>query len=205
MTKCLLKLRESIKELSLLSAELHISFALWSSLEDIRSVIERPYSVTINLQAESLTPKAYLKEWCTLKQILHKRETRFAQEIVTSMENREEVLLRNKLFLAGVFVDFRHRILLIPEQMQYASIELHGIALKNYYYIRFIKLSYSTLSSIESETASDCVASHNQSSTLEENEFARKLDLIEQQESFSMRTNALDVLDKMTQELKINI
>ena len=95
MIKRLLELRESIEELSLLSAEFDISdisaeFAMWSSLEDICSVLEMPYSATINLQTESLTPGAFLKEWCALKQILHKRETRLAQEIVTSMEKREE-------------------------------------------------------------------------------------------------------------------
>ena len=159
--------------------------------------------MTINLQAESLTPKAFLKEWCALKRFLHKRETRFAQEIVASMEKWEEALLWNQLFLAGVFVDFRHRILLIPEQIEYAKIGLHEIPLKSYHCSKFA--SNSTSSRMESKTASDRVASHNQSSTLEENEFARKLDLIEQRGSFSMRTNALDVLDKMTQELKINI
>ena len=112
MIKRLLELRESIEELSLLSAEFDISLAMWSSLEDICSVLEMPYSATINLQTESLTPGAFLKEWCALKRILHKRETRLAQEIVTSMEKREETLLRNRLFLGGVFVDFTYRILL---------------------------------------------------------------------------------------------
>ena len=47
MIKRLLELRESIGELSLLSPELHISLAMWSSLEDIGSVLEIPYSVTV--------------------------------------------------------------------------------------------------------------------------------------------------------------
>ena len=60
------------------------------------------------LQTESLMPGAFLKKWCALKRILHKRETRLAQEIVTSMEKREETLLRNRLFLVGVFADSRY-------------------------------------------------------------------------------------------------
>ena len=46
------------------------------------------------------------------------------------------------------------------------------------------------------------MASHNQSSTSEEDEFERELDLIEQRRSSSMRSNANDVLNKTTQELK---
>ena len=131
LIKHLLELRESIGESSLLSPKLHISLAMWSSIEDMRSVLEMTYSVTVNLQAESLTPGGFLKEWCALKQILHKRGTRLAQEIVTSMEKREEVLLRNKYFLAGLFVDYRYRILLTPVQMENAKIGIHEITLKN--------------------------------------------------------------------------
>ena len=203
MIKRLFELRESIGELSLLSLELHISLAMCSSLEDMRSVLEIPYSVTVNLQAESLTSEAFLKEWCALKRLLHKRETRLAQEIVTSMEKREEVLLRNKLFLAGVFVDSRYRVLLTPVEIENAKIGIHEITLKNYHCS--ISVSNSTSSCIESEKAPECVASRNQLSTSEEDKFERELDLIEQRRSFSMRTNANDVLNKMTQELNKNI
>ena len=58
---------------------------------------------------------------------------------------------------------------------------------------------------MESEKAPDCVASHNQSSTSEKDEFERELDLIEQRRSSSMRSNANDVLNKTTQELNKNI
>ena len=92
-----------------------------------------PYSVTIKPQTESLTPGAFLKEWCSHKRIFHKKETRLAQEIVTSMEKREEGLLRNKLFLGGVFVDSRYRILLTSEQMENAKFGLHEVTLKNYH------------------------------------------------------------------------
>ena len=88
------------------------------------------------------------------------------------MEKREEALLRNKLFLAGVFVDSRYRILLTPQQMENAKIGIHEITLKNYHCSRSV--SNLTSSSIESEKAPDCVASHNQSSTSEEDEFERE-------------------------------
>ena len=61
MIKCLLKLQEPIEELSLLSTELPILLAMWSSLEDICSVLEMPYSVTINLQTKSLNAWSIFK------------------------------------------------------------------------------------------------------------------------------------------------
>ena len=90
------------------------------------------------------------------------------------MEKREEALLRNKLFLAKVFVDSRYRILLTPQQMENAKIGIHENTLKNYHCSRSV--SNSTSSSIESEKAPKCVASHNQLSTSEEDEFEKELD-----------------------------
>ena len=66
MIKRLLELRESIEVLSLLSAEFDISLAMRPSLKDICSVLEMPYSATMHLQTESLTPGAFLKKWCAL-------------------------------------------------------------------------------------------------------------------------------------------
>ena len=118
------------------------------------------------------------------------------------MEKREEALLRNQLFLAGVFVDSRYQILLAPEQMENAKIGLHEITLKNCHCSRSV--SNSTSSSIKSKEAPDCVAGNNQSSTSEDDKFEREL-LIEQQRSSSMRTNANYELDKKTQEINKNI
>ena len=81
-------------------------------------------------------------------------------------------------------------------------LEYRKLLWKNYHCSRSV--SNSTSSSIESEKAPECVASHNQSSTLEEDEFERELDLIEPRRSSSMCTNANDVLNKMTRELNKN-
>ena len=57
--KRLLEQQESIGELSLLFPEFNLSLAMGSSLEDMSSVLEMPYSVAVNLQAEPLTPGAF--------------------------------------------------------------------------------------------------------------------------------------------------
>ena len=203
MIRRLLELRESTEELSLLSAEFDISLAMWSSLEDICSVLEMPYSAIINLHTESLTPGAFLKERCSLKRILRKRETRLAQEIVTLTEKREESLLRNRLFLGGVFVDSRYRILLTSEQIENAKIGLFEVTLKNYHCST--STSNSVSSSIESEKSSGRVASDHQSSISEEDEFEKELDLIEQRRSSNVRNIANGELDEMKSSLNKNM
>ena len=99
MIKRLLELRESIGELSLLSPELHILLAMWSSLEDIGSVLEMPYSVTVNLQVESLTPGAFLKEWCALKRILYKREQDSRKKLSHQWKNARRLYCGTNFFL----------------------------------------------------------------------------------------------------------
>ena len=74
MIKGLLELRESIEELNLLSAVVYISFAMWSSLEDIRSVLEMPCSLTVNLQAEPFTLEAGLKSGAHLNESCKKEK-----------------------------------------------------------------------------------------------------------------------------------
>ena len=175
---------------------------MWSSLEDICSVFKIPYSATINLQTESLTPGAFLKEWCALKQILHERETRLAQEIVASKEKRQKILLRDRLSCWSVCR------LQIPN---FANIRangkckdgLHEVTLKNYHCSASVSKSAS--SSIESEKSPGRLASDHQSSTSEEDEFEKELDLIERRRSSNVRNNANAELDKMKGALNKNI
>ena len=77
------------------------------------------------------------------------------------MEKREETLLRNRLFLGGVFVDSRYRILLKSEQTKNAKIGLPEVTLKNYHC--FTPVSNSASSNIESEKSPGNVASDHQS------------------------------------------
>ena len=99
MIQRLFELRNSIEELGVLSSDLHISAATWSSLQELFGVLEMPYSVTVKIQAESLTSGGFMKEWCSLKRTLSKKESRLAQEILKSMKKRELTLFQNKLFL----------------------------------------------------------------------------------------------------------
>ena len=116
MIQRLFELRNSIEELGVLSSDLHISATMWSILPELFGVLEMPYSVTVKIQAESLTSDGFMKEWCSLKCTLSKKERRLAQEILKSMKKCELTLFQNKLFLARVYVDARYCILLTHEQ-----------------------------------------------------------------------------------------
>ena len=93
------------------------------------------------------------------------------------MEKRKETLLRNRLFLGGVFVHSRYRILLTSEQIENAKIGLHEVTLKNYHCSTSALNSAS--SSIEFEKSPGRVASDHQLSTPEEDEFKKEFDWIE--------------------------
>ena len=71
-----------------------------------------------------------MKEWCSLKHTLRGKQTSLALEILRAMDKREEFLFQNKLFLAGVLVDARYRILLSEEQVELAKAGLLEVAFK---------------------------------------------------------------------------
>ena len=89
MIKRFLELQDSIEELGVVSPEFHISSTTWSSLEELFSLLEIPYAVTLKLQAENLTCGVFIKERCSLKHTLHKKQTPLALEILKLMEKRK--------------------------------------------------------------------------------------------------------------------
>ena len=100
MIKRLLELRNSIEELRVLSPEFYLSTGV------------------------------FMKEWCSLKHTLRGKPTSLALEILRAMEKKEKSLFQNKLFLDGVFVDARYRILLSEEQVELAKAGLLEVAFK---------------------------------------------------------------------------
>ena len=207
MIKRFLELRNSIEELGVVSPELHLSSTTWSSLEELLSVLEVPYAVTLKLQAENLTSGVFMKEWCSLKHTLHKKQTPLALEILKSMENREVSLFQIKLFLAGVFVGARYRILLSEEQMEVAKAGLIEVALKSHHCSISVSNSSSTENAAsESIQVNNIIRSSTSSPVSEEDDFEKELDLLEQRRSpgtcTSSKTNAFN---QVMQELNSNI
>ena len=101
------------------------------------------------------------------------------------MEKREKPLFQNKLFLAGVFVDARHRILLSEEQVELAKAGLLEVAFKaRHCSVRAFNVSYTADTSTESILVGDIASTDNPtSSASKEDEFEKKFDLLEQRKS----------------------
>ena len=93
-------------------------------------LLAKPYATTIHLQSTDLTPEVFLKEWCSLKNFLSQQPSMVASEILSSMTKRENKILFNTHFLAGVYVDPRYRILLTKEQHDLAKNGLLDIAVR---------------------------------------------------------------------------
>ena len=159
MIKRLLELRNSIKKLGVLSPEFHLSTATWSSLNELLSVLEGPYAVALKLQAEDLISEVFMKEWCSLKHTLRGKPTSLALEILRAMEKREKSLFQTKLFLDGVFVDARYRILLFEEQVELAKAGLLEVAFKaRHCSVRAFNVSDTADTSLESILVGDIPA-----------------------------------------------
>ena len=181
----MLELRNSIEEPGVLSPEFHPSTATWSGLNEFLSVLEGLYAVTLKLQAEDLTSGVFTKEWCSLKHTLRGKQTSLALKILRAMKKREESLFQNKLFLAGVFVDARYRILLSEEQVELAKAGLLEVTYKaRHCSVRAFSVSDTADTPSENIIVGDITSTDNPaSSASEENEFEKELDLLEQRKS----------------------
>ena len=175
MIKHLLELREGIKELCVLAPELLILSTMWFSLEELQSVLEVPYILTVKLQAENITSGVFMKEWCSLKRTMCRKETKLAAEIFKSTEKRESSLYQSKLFLAGVFVDARYRIPLTEEQMEVAKTGLMEVALKWYHCSSYASSSSIDDSVVESIQVDDTITEPNSSSPSDEGDLSGRL------------------------------
>ena len=121
-----------------------------------------------------------MKEWCSLKRTLRKNETTTGKEILKSMEKRELILFQNNLFLAGVYVDSRYRILLAPEQLQNAKSGLTEVAMKHH---RSLNSMASTASTSCASSTKDRIDISDSSTSSSEDEFEKELDMLERRAS----------------------
>ena len=102
----------------------------WKQVKELEELLEHPFAVTKKLQEEDLTPGIFVKEWKNLMFCLSQKGAIFASGIAASMKQREKVLLENKIFLAAVYVDPMHRILLDDQQLTKGKEALFEIAVR---------------------------------------------------------------------------
>ncbi|XP_053892578.1 BEN domain-containing protein 5 isoform X2 [Malaclemys terrapin pileata] len=108
--------------------ELKLTKAEWDEVKNLRDLLAKPNQTTVNLQAVDVTPGVLMKEWRKLSKFLQENGGQIAEEILSSMQKREEKLFDNIHFLAGVYVDPRYRILLTSREIPKAKEGLLDIA-----------------------------------------------------------------------------
>ena len=102
----------------------------WGQLKSVHEVLKPLYKVTVTLQKESLTPGEFFRRWTESKGNLSRTNSNFSGSILQSMKKREPLLLKNNIFLAGIYVDPSNRCLLSPEQREKAREGLYHLSLK---------------------------------------------------------------------------
>lgn len=107
----------------------NLTEAQWQELEGLKALLHPFYISTIKIQKEDLTPGEFLAEWRYLKNFVTSRGGLIAEGIKLSMERRESWLLKNKVFLAAIYVDPKYRIL-IKDSLHEARSALCEIAIK---------------------------------------------------------------------------
>ena len=118
----------------------------------------------------------------------------------------ELCLFQHKLFLDGIFVDARYRILLFDEQMEVAKIRLIKVALKSDQCSNSVSSSSSTENAaVDSIPVNDIISRPNSSSTYK-NGFERESNLLERRRSAKPGTSSkTKAFDPVAQELNSNL
>ncbi|XP_073510784.1 uncharacterized protein [Phyllobates terribilis] len=102
----------------------------WTQVAELKELLNHPFTVTKKLQAEDLTPGIFIREWKNLLFCLSQRGGLIADGNSASMKRRETQLLENKMFLAAVYVDPSHRILLDDQQLTKGKEALTEVAVR---------------------------------------------------------------------------
>lgn len=93
----------------------------WLEINNTLECLQPAAEATIRLQAEQLTLGDFYSIWIICKTKTEKLNFPLAKDIVTSMINREKLLLQNKAFLAAIFIDPRWKIVLSEQEMEIAK------------------------------------------------------------------------------------
>jgi hypothetical protein len=117
MIERLLELQPALMDMAY--PEVTLTDAQWNQLKELKGVLEHPYIATKNLQQANLTPGEFMKEWKGLLFKLSNQQGIIAEEIISSMKNRD-----NYILIAAVYVDPKYRVKLTENQIAKAKVSL---------------------------------------------------------------------------------
>ena len=110
--------------------QLSLTAQEWDQVKTLEQILEPFHLATKKLQEENLVPSQFMAEWKRLLRNLSLKHDTLSKLIMESMEKREQLLMGNPIFLAGVFVDPYYRCLLSPEQKIEARNALYNLCKK---------------------------------------------------------------------------
>lgn len=191
MVDRLLELKPVLQDIAI---EPSFTEAQWAQVESLKGVLGPAYSATLQLQSEHLTPGQFLKEWMATEHQLRGRGSILSDEIMQSMERREQTLYKNQIFLAGVYIDPKYRLLLPDNEKTNAKAALCNLAIR-------INGIGEDKDLIELGYMSETNSSYE---SMEEADFEKILDKTEKamEEKIPRRGNALTPTERFQEEFK---
>ncbi|XP_018574395.1 uncharacterized protein LOC108913338 [Anoplophora glabripennis] len=152
MLNRLLELKEFCTEMEFtnFSKFKNMSDSNWNKIYEIVGALEPARKCTKKLQYEQLTLGSFYVYWQECKLTTEKIRSEFARIIVKNMEERENNLFNNDVFIAGIFLDPRLKIILNLQQMEKAKKHLKQL------WVRLLTLKESnTVDSVTNKSNSD--------------------------------------------------
>ena len=110
MIKRLLDLKVYLEDLA--NKDVSLTQQEWVKLTELEALLCYPFSVTKQFQSEDLTPGTFFLTWRELLFRCNRTGGMVAEEILSSMKRREELLFENTILLAAIYVDPMCRALL---------------------------------------------------------------------------------------------
>lgn len=186
MMERLLGFRSYCSSAATFDADFNLSTLDWIDIEQCVQVLREPHNVTCRLQAVQMTPGKFMYEWQRLKSILLKKGGFMSLDIRDSMVQRESKLFENDIFLAGVYVDTRNRVLLEQEQIDKAKEGLLELSRRAYKHQQVLK----NQECVEVEPPIPAERRPSTSSSDELDEFEKELNQIAKGRHISQLTRA---------------
>jgi len=179
MLQRLLELKSCLIDMA--NPDVSLTDQQWKQVQEIESLLQHLYAVTKNLQSNDLTPGSFFKQWKMILFRLSQTDGSLARDVLQSMQRREQLLLQNKILVAGIYVDPRYRILLNEEEQECARKTLWDLSVR-----QRTQEESDELEIVEVETSSrpelaiQEIVESESSSTSSEDDFEKMLDEREQ-------------------------
>lgn len=110
--------------------DLKVKLELWEQFSELVEVLKVVADLTTQLQAEELLVPDFIYYWFNMKMKLDRHQSSFAALLKKCINERETVIVKNKIVLAGWYLDKNLNVLMSPEQLGEAKAVVRMISKK---------------------------------------------------------------------------